>query len=133
MLNLKQKIVNTRFAVNTLLLAAAGITAAALHDKKTALKVVDKIEKSKSLFADQGANIAIGDASIGLVIAAVTMGIGAMILSKIFPQVQGTDETSNNTIASIKSTTWDSISLLPIALIVFAAVVIIGVVMYLRQ
>jgi len=68
-----------------------------------------------------------------IVICATIMGVGAMILSKIFPSIVGSDDTANATIASIKESTWSAIGLLPVALIVLAAVIIIGVVMYLRQ
>jgi len=74
----------------------------------------------------------IADGVIIICIAAVVMGVTAMILSKIFPSIQGFDDDSNATIAAIKSSTWDAIGLLPVALIVLAAVIIIGVVMYLK-
>lgn len=75
-------------------------------------------------------DIANGVMTIG--VCAVIMGVVAMILSKIFPSIVGFDEESNTTIAAIKSSTWDAMGLLPVALIVLAAVIIIGVVMYLK-
>ncbi len=89
--------------------------------------------KSEGFLKNEHANLSIGDASITIVLAAVTMGVGAMILGKIFPQIQGSDEASNAAIAAMQQTTWDAMGLLPVALVIFAAVVIIGVVMYLRQ
>lgn len=89
--------------------------------------------KDEGFLTNEQASLSIGDASITVVLAAVTMGVGAMICGKIFPQIQGTDEASNATIASMQATTWDALGLLPVALTIFAAVVIIGVVMYLRQ
>lgn len=124
---------SAKFLVNTALLASAGMVAAAVHDSDTAWKTVEKYEKSRGIFADETANVALGDATMSIVVAAVTMGVGAMILSKIFPSIIGSDSTANSTIETIKNTTWDALVLLPIALIVFASVVIIGVVMYLRQ
>lgn len=78
--------------------------------------------KTKNLLRDEQASLNMGDASISIVLAAVTMGIGAMILGKIFPQIQGTDEASIEAIAAIQTTTWDALALLPIALVIFAAV-----------
>ncbi|XHH53671.1 MAG: major capsid protein [Methanosarcina spindle-shaped virus 1] len=89
--------------------------------------------KSNGMLSNEQASMSIGDSSITIVLAAVTMGVGAMICGKIFPQIQGTDTASNETIAAMQATTWDALGLLPIALVIFAAVVIIGVVMYLRQ
>lgn len=89
--------------------------------------------KSNGMLSNEQASLSIGDASIAIVLAAVTMGVGAMILGKIFPQIQGSDEASSAAIAAMQQTTWDALGLLPIALVIFAAVVIIGVVMYLRQ
>lgn len=75
----------------------------------------------------------ISDGVMTIVICATIMGIGAMILSKIFPSIVGSDDTANATIEGIKSSTWSAIGLLPVALIVLAAVCIISVVMYLRR
>lgn len=75
----------------------------------------------------------ITNGTMTIVICAVVMGVGAMILSKIFPSIVGSDDTANATIATIKSSTWSAVGLLPVALIVVAAVIIIGAVMYLRQ
>ena len=100
---------------------------------RSAKQKLYEFAQKKNLFRDEQASLNMGDASITNVLAAVTMGIGAMILGKIFPQIQGSDEASKAAIASMQATTWDALGLLPIALTVFAAVVIIGVVMYLRQ
>lgn len=73
--------------------------------------------KTKNLLRDEQASLNMGDASISIVLAAVTMGVGAMILGKISPQIHGSDEAS------------DAMDLLPVSLVIFATVVIIGVVM----
>ena len=49
------------------------------------------------------------------------------------PSVVGTDAASNASIEVMKTTTWGAMGLLPIALTVFAAVIILGAVAYLRQ
>lgn len=89
--------------------------------------------QKEGVLTNEQASMSIGDASITVVLAAVTMAVGAMICGKIFPQIQGTDEASNTTIAAMQTTAWDALGLLPVALIIFAAVVIIGVVMCLRN
>jgi sporulation-control protein spo0M len=89
--------------------------------------------QKEGFLKNEQASIGIGDASISLVLAAVTMGVGAMILGKIFPKIQGSDEASTAAIAAMQQTTWDALGLLPVALTIFAAVVIIGVVMCLRN
>ncbi len=128
---------NLSFIVSFCLLACGGLFAGAVKDSKTGCQIIGKMEKLRvdyDLFdGNHQASISITDAVMGIVVSAVTMGVGAMILSKIFPSITGTDAEANETIATIKSTTWDAMVLLPIALIVFAAVVIIGVVMYLKN
>lgn len=130
MVNINTKL---KFFGRTARLTACGIIAAGLGKKTVAESKITDYAKLRELYANEGGNASIGDASISLVVAAVTMGVGSMILSKIFPSIVGSDAKANQTIANIQNTTWDAISLLPIALTVFAAVVIIGVVMYLRR
>jgi hypothetical protein len=113
-------------------LLSAGLVAATLHDNKKADIIVAKMEKEKSLLTDEKA-IGLVDGAISLVIAAVVMGVGMMILGQVFPSIVGNDDASNTSIAAMKTTTWSAMGLLPIGLTVFAAVVIIGIVMYLRQ
>jgi hypothetical protein len=100
--------------------------------EKKGLKIIRELEKEKSLMTDERA-IGLVDGAISLVIAAVVMGVGMMILGQVFPSIVGNDDTSNASIAAMKTTTWSAMGLLPIGLTVFAAVVIIGIVMYLRQ
>lgn len=113
-------------------LLCGGLVAASVKDSEKAGKIVGKMEKEKSLMTDEKA-IGLVDGSISLVIGAVVMGVGMMILSQVFPNIIGTDDTANESIAAMKTTTWGAMNLLPIGLTVFAAVVIIGIVMYLRQ
>jgi hypothetical protein len=113
-------------------LLSAGLVAAAVHDDAKAGKIVAKMETERSLFTDERA-IGLVDGAISLVIGAVVMGVGMMILGQVFPNITGTDADSNASIEAMKSTTWSAMGLLPIGLTVFAAVVIIGIVMYLRQ
>lgn len=113
-------------------LLCGGLVAAAVHNDKKAYKFVGELEREKSLMTDETA-IGLVDGAISLVIGAVVMGVGMMILSQVFPNIVGTDATSNASIETMKSTTWSAMGLLPIGLTVFAAVVIIGIVMYLRQ
>ena len=103
-----------------------------LKNEKKAFKIIGKMEAEKSMFTDEKA-IGLIDGATSLVIAAVSMGIGMMILGQIFPSIVGSDAESNASIAAMKTTTWSAMGLLPIGLTVFAAVVIIGIVMYLRQ
>jgi len=126
------KLGNFRRMAHVWALLSAGIVAASLHDDKKAGKIVAKLEKEKSLFTDERA-IGLVDGAISLVIGAVVMGVGMMILGQVFPNIIGTDDASNASITAMKSTTWSAMGLLPIGLTVFAAVVIIGIVMYLRQ
>lgn len=86
-----------------------------------------------ALFIENERAMGVIDAVMTVVIGAVTMGIGAMILAKIQPNVVGTDAASNTTIAGIFTTAWDAMAMLPIVLIVIVAVVILGAVMMLAQ
>lgn len=112
-------------------LVAGSLPTQAMREKK-GLKIIGELEKEKSLMTDERA-IGLVDGAISLVIAAVVMGVGMMILGQVFPSIVGNDDTSNASIAAMKTTTWSAMGLLPIGLTVFAAVVIIGIVMYLRQ
>lgn len=112
-------------------LLCGGLIAATVKDSKKVGSIIGQMEKEKSLMSDEKA-IGLVDGSISLVVGAVVMGVGMMILSQVFPNITGTDATSNASITSMKTTTWSAMGLLPIGLTVFAAVVIIGIVMYLR-
>jgi len=114
------------------LLLSAGLIAAELKNDKKVATIVGKLENERSLFTDEKA-IGLVDGAISLVIGAVVMGVGMMILGQVFPNIIGTDAESNASITAMKATTWSAMGLLPIGLTVFAAVVIIGIVMYLRQ
>lgn len=124
-------------ALNFLLLACAAFTAKIFRKPKQALECVDDMYIIRSqmveLCGDETASINIMDAILTVVTGAIVMGVGAMILAKIIPSVVGSDEKSNATISAIFSTAWDAIGLLPVALIVVAAVVIIGTVMLLAN
>ena len=99
-------------------------------------KDVNKLEGKRdqaALFIENEHAMGVIDAVLTVVIGAVTMGIGAMILAKIQPNVVGTDTASNETITGIFTTAWDAMGMLPIVLIVIVAVVILGAVMMLAQ
>lgn len=117
-------------------LFCAGLVAGSLPTKeareKKGFKIVADMEREKAFLKDEKA-IGLVDGAISLVIGAVSLGIGMMILGQVFPSIQGTDEASNASIEAMKNSTWSAMGLLPIGLTVFAAVVIIGIVMYLRQ
>ncbi len=127
-----EKFRNTRRMGKVFALLSAGLVAAVLKNEKKAYKIIGKMESEKGMFTDERA-VGLIDGAISLVIAAVSMGIGMMILGQVFPSIVGTDAESNASITAMKDTTWAAMSLLPIGLTVFAAVVIIGIVMYLRQ
>lgn len=117
-------------------LLCAGLVAGSLPTQemreKKGIKIIGELEREKSFLKNEKA-IGLVDGAISLVIGAVVMGVGMMILGQVFPNIIGTDESSNTSIAAMKDTTWSAMGLLPIGLTVFAAVVIIGIVMYLRQ
>ena len=99
-------------------------------------KDVNKLEGKRdqaALFIENERAMGVIDAVLTVVIGAVTMGIGAMILAKIQPNVVGTTNESNASIAGIFTTAWDAMGMLPIVLIVIVAVVILGAVMMLAQ
>ena len=99
-------------------------------------KDVNKLKGKRdqaALFIENEHAMGVIDAVLTVVIGAVTMGIGAMILAKIQPNVVGTDAASNETITGIFTTAWDAMAMLPIVLIVIVAVVILGAVMMLAQ
>lgn len=117
-------------------LVCAGLVAGSLPTQaareKKGLKIIEQLENEKAFLKNEQA-VGLVDGAISLVIGAVVMGVGMMILGQVFPNINGADDTSNTTIAAMKSTTWSAMGLLPIGLTVFAAVIIIGIVMYLRQ
>ena len=99
-------------------------------------KDVNKLKGKRdqaALFIENEHAMGVIDAVLTVVIGAVTMGIGAMILAKIQPNVVGTTNESNASIAGIFTTAWDAMGMLPIVLIVIVAVVILGAVMMLAQ
>ncbi len=92
-----------------------------------------RAEHLNDVYEDEKASAGVMSAVLTVVAGAVTMGVGAMVLAKIEPSVVGSSTQSNTTIASIFSTAWDAFGLLPIVLVVIAAVVIIGAVMMLNR
>lgn len=127
---------DTRRLARISALFCAGLVAGALPTKeareKKGFKIISEMQKEASFLKNEKA-IGLVDGAISLVIAAVVMGVGMMILGQVFPNIVGSDTASNASIAAMKTTTWSAMGLLPIGLTVFAAVVIIGIVMYLRQ
>lgn len=119
------------------LLACACLTAKMFGKKHQANELVDELyvirHQMSSITGDESATLGIMDAVLVVVTGAVVMGVGAMILAKIQPNVQGSNDVSNQTIDAIFGTAWDAYGLLPVALIVVAAVVIIGTVMLLSR
>ncbi|AKB78633.1 hypothetical protein MSHOH_2150 [Methanosarcina horonobensis HB-1 = JCM 15518] len=75
----------------------------------------------------------ITDGVIGMGIFVIVLAIVAMIISKIAPNVVGTDDVSNATIATIFSSGWAGLGLAAIGVVVFGAVLILGIVMALRR
>ncbi|MPM50005.1 hypothetical protein SDC9_96739 [bioreactor metagenome] len=72
------------------------------------------------------------DGVISLSIFVIVLAIVAMIISKIAPNITGSDELSNATIASIFQTGWSALAIASVASVVIGAVLILGVVMNLR-
>ena len=116
--------------INMMNLTAAGLVSS-MTGKKSEV-ILSRMESERSMISDERA-IGIADGCIYLVSASVTLGIGAMILGQVFSSISGTDEASNASIEVMKTSTWGAMGLLPIALTVFAAVIILGAVAYLRQ
>lgn len=58
----------------------------------------------------------------------IAIGVGAMIYARISPKIVGTDNVSNESIASLNTTVWDSFGLLPMVLFLTVAGLLIGVV-----
>ena len=117
--------------VNMLSLTGAGLVSSITGKKQEV--ILSRMEAERDLIAHNGGQVGIAEGAIMIVTAAVTLGIGSMILGQIMPSVVGTDEASNASIAVMKTSTWGAMGLLPIALTVFAAVIILGAVAYLRQ
>ena len=79
---------------------------------------------------------AMGIGPVSLVITIITIGlmvgIGQYISTSVLDSIPATDNTTNATIANIKSQTAAAFNLVIIIMIVLAAVAILSVVMYLR-
>ena len=79
---------------------------------------------------------AMGIGPVSLVITIITIGlmvgIGQYISTSVLDSIPSTDDTTNTTIANIKSQTAAAFNLVIIIMIVLAAVAILSVVMYLK-
>lgn len=79
---------------------------------------------------------AMGIGPVSLVITIITIGlmvgIGQYISTSVLDSIPSTDNTTNDTIANIKSQTAAAFNLVIIIMIVLAAVAILSVVMYLK-
>ena len=123
--------------VKFFLLVCACLTARMFGKKKQADEMLNELyiirHQMNEFSKNEAGTMGVMDAVLVVVTGAVVMGVGAMILAKIQPNVVGSDEVSNGKISSIFGTAWDAFGLLPVALIVVAAVVIIGTVMLLSR
>lgn len=82
------------------------------------------------LDADLGneAMLGIQDTVLAIVSVGITLVIAAMIIAQLQPLIHGNDTESNSSIQTVFSTMWSAIGLLPVALIILAAAVILGAV-----
>ena len=82
------------------------------------------------LDADLGNEVMLGiqDTVLAIVSVGITLVIAAMIIAQLQPLIHGNDTESNSSIQTVFSTMWSAIGLLPVALIILAAAVILGAV-----
>lgn len=80
---------------------------------------------------DNEASFGVGDSVLTIVSVGITLAIASLIIAQIQPMIVGNDTQSNSSIAAIFSTMWSAIGLLPVALIILAAAVILGAVTWL--
>jgi len=80
---------------------------------------------------DNEAAFGVGDSVLTIVSVGITLAIASLIIAQIQPMIVGNDTQSNSSIAAIFSTMWSAIGLLPVALIILAAAVILGAVTWL--
>lgn len=96
------------------------------------MKFRDQVEyveaNTKSLLADEKGEFDISSAPGFIVSFLICIAIGALIFAKVMSQIIGTDDASNETIASIKSTGWAALGLIVLGALVLAAVIILSIV-----
>lgn len=73
-------------------------------------------------------SMSIGTAPILLVTVAITLIIGVVVVANLVPSIPTLTGTANTTVVNIVATTYSSLGLLVVALIVLAAVAILLVV-----
>ena len=74
------------------------------------------------------ASMSVGNAPILLVTVAITLIIGVVVIANLVPSIPTLTGTANTTVVNIVSTTYASMGLLVVSLIVLAAVAILLVV-----
>lgn len=74
------------------------------------------------------ASMSVGNAPILLVTVAITLIIGVVVIANLVPSIPALTGTANTTVVNIVATTYASMGLLVVSLIVLAAVAILLVV-----
>jgi len=91
------------------------------------------IAKVKKLIKDKRAQVDVSAVAIALVIAAVTLGIGIYVFASIFTNLPAVNDTqAQAAISNVQTITYNAFQLLPVALIVLAAVAIMAAIYMIR-